>query len=191
MIPPLYGNKIKEITKSPVVYFIDHGMRNFSIRMFGNVHNHRDYGFVFQNLVCLLLLDTLQRHIYDLHFWRTVNKAEVDFVVQRYENPLPVEVKYSSLKKPEITRSLRSFIDHYKPSDAWVINLTYGGKLALEQTTVHFIPFFRLQRYLDDLRLEPEKLYHVSEKQIVYDLLHGKVDKKLKKRSLYSSKHKD
>jgi predicted AAA+ superfamily ATPase len=186
MIPPLHGNKVKEITKSPVVYFVDHGMRNFSIRMFGNVHNHRDYGFVFQNLVCSILLDTLQRHIYDLHFWRTINKAEVDFVIDRYENPLPVEVKYSSLKKPEITRSLRSFIDHYHPTDAWVINLTFAGKMVLDSTTVHFIPFFRIQPYLEELRTEPERLFRISEKEVVYRLMQPPGSNRLKKQNLYS-----
>lgn len=186
MIPPLHGNKVKEITKSPVVYFVDHGMRNFAIRMFGNINNHRDHGFVFQNLVCTMLLDTLQRHIYDLHFWRTINKAEVDFVIERYENPLPVEVKYSSLKKPEITRSLRSFIDHYNPTDAWVVNLSFSGKTILGSTTVHFIPFFRFQPYLEDLRTEPERLFRVSEQEVVYRLMQPPVGGRLKKRNLYS-----
>jgi predicted AAA+ superfamily ATPase len=186
MISPLHGNKIKEITKSPVVYFVDHGMRNFSIRMFGNIHNHRDQGFVFQNLVCTMLLDTLQRHIYDLHFWRTINKAEVDFVIERYENPLPIEVKYSSLKKPEITRSLRSFIDHYHPTDAWVVNLSYAGKMVLDSTTVHFIPFFRIQHYLDDLRSEPERLFQMSEQEVIYNLMQPPDHGRKKKRDLYS-----
>jgi predicted AAA+ superfamily ATPase len=185
MIPPLHGNKIKEITKSPVVYFVDHGMRNFAIRMFGNVHNHRDYGFVFQNLVCMLLMDTLQRHIYDLHFWRNINKAEVDFVIQRYENPLPVEVKYSSLNKPEITRSLRSFIDHYHPSEAWVINLTFSGQLTVDKTVIRFIPFFRLQACLQDIRSEPERLFKVSEKEVIYNLMQPPKTR-LRKTNLYS-----
>jgi predicted AAA+ superfamily ATPase len=188
MLPPLYGNRVKEITKSPVVYFVDHGMRNYAIRMFGNIHNHRDYGFVFQNLVAMLLYDTLQRHIYDLHFWRTTNKAEVDFVVQRYENPLPVEVKYSFLKQPEISRSLRSFLDHYHPSDAWVINLGLSSVEKIGQTSVHFIPLFNLEEFLRELRTEPETLWMVSEAAVPYFLQHPAKPERLKKKSLYSGK---
>ena len=154
--------------------------------MFGNIHNHRDHGFVFQNLVCTLLLDTLQRHIYDLHFWRTTNKAEVDFVIERYENPLPVEVKYSSLKKPEITRSLRSFIDHYHPTDGWVINLTYSGELVIDNTTVHFIPFFRLRPFLEAIRTEPERLFRVSEQEVINRLMQPPTAGRLHKKNLYS-----
>jgi hypothetical protein len=143
---------------------------------------------VFQNLISTLLLDTLQRHIYDLHFWRTINKAEVDFVVDRSENPLPVEVKYASLQKPEITRSLRSFIDHYHPSDAWVINLSYTGEMMLDKTTVRFIPFFRIQPYLEELRTEPERLYRISEQEVVYRLMQPPEVSRMKKKSLYSNK---
>ena len=138
-----------------------------------------------------MLLDTLQRHIYDVHFWRTINKAEVDFVIERYENPLPVEVKYTSMKKPEITRSLRSFIDHYHPTDAWVINLSYSGKMAVNQTTVHFIPFFRIQPYLEEIRTEPERLFRVSEQEVVYRLMQPPSGGRLKKSNLYSKVAKD
>ncbi len=191
MIPPLFGNKMKEITKSPMVYFLDPGMRNLAIRMFGNVHNHRDYGFVFQNLICTTLMDTLQRHIYTLHFWRTINKAEVDFVIDRYENPLPVEVKYSFLSKPEITRSLRSFIDHYKPADAWVINLGYYGSMQVNETRVSFIPFFRLQPYLKNLKEEPQNLFRASESEVIYQLMNKDGRRKSGKSGLYSVMDKE
>ncbi|MEI7527190.1 MAG: hypothetical protein WCJ95_22770, partial [Mariniphaga sp.] len=121
-----------------------------------------------------------------LHFWRTINKAEVDFVIERYENPLPVEVKYSSMKKPEITRSLRSFIDHYHPTDCWVINLSYEGKFPVGSATVHFIPFFKIQPYLEELRTEPERLYRVSEKEVICRLMEPHETGRLKKKSLYS-----
>ncbi|MFH1159601.1 MAG: DUF4143 domain-containing protein [bacterium] len=186
MIPPLHGNKVKEITKSPVVYFLDPGMRNLAIRMFGNVHNHRDYGFVFQNLICTTLLNVLQRHIYDLHFWRTTNKAEVDFVIERYENPLPVEAKYSAMKTPEITRSLRSFITHYRPTDAWVINLTLSDTLKVDNTTIHFIPFFKLQPFLLLLHDEPRDLFRASEQVVPYMLLHENGKKRIRKSALYT-----
>lgn len=37
-----------------------------------------------------------------LHFWRTLDKAEIDFVQVEGESILPVEVKYSQLKKPPL-----------------------------------------------------------------------------------------
>ena len=136
LIQPFIGNKKKEITKSPVVYFNDHGMRNFAIASFGNIHHPHEYGFAFQNLICNILIGALQWHPYTLHYWRTSDKAEVDFIISRYHDPIPVEVKFKSMKKPDITRSLRSFIDHYKPSVAWIINLSYITSIQIDQTTV-------------------------------------------------------
>ena len=43
-----------------------------------------------------------------LRYWRTKSKAEVDFIIEPQGNQVPVEVK-STLKKPTITRSFRSF----------------------------------------------------------------------------------
>ena len=79
-----------------------------------------------------------------LNFWRTKDKAEVDFVLQRGKDIIPVEVKYKSLKKVEIPRSLRSFIERYNPSEAYIINLNYRNKLKINKTTLFFLPYYEL-----------------------------------------------
>ena len=173
LIQPYIGNKKKEITKSPVVYFNDHGMRNFAIASFGNINHPNEYGFAFQNLICNLLLGALQWNPYTLHFWRTTDKAEVDFVISRYHDPLPIEVKFRAMKKHEITRSLRSFIDHYKPSTAWIINLTMTDSIQVDNTTVNFITLFDLPSKLDALKGEIENNYHVEEATFPYRILKG------------------
>ena len=43
-----------------------------------------------------------------LRYWRTKSKAEVDFIIESQGDRIPVKVK-SPLKKPVITKSLRSF----------------------------------------------------------------------------------
>jgi len=118
LVSPYINNVTKEITKSPVVYFYDHGMRNLALSCFGNLQNSVDQGFAFQNIVGNLLLQELGLSQFSVKFWRTTDKAEVDFVIDRGKKPLAVEVKLTSLKKPQITRSLRSFIDKYHPSEA-------------------------------------------------------------------------
>ncbi|MFA5433692.1 MAG: ATP-binding protein, partial [Candidatus Paceibacterota bacterium] len=44
MVQPFFTNKQKEITKSPIVYFTDLGLRNFSLNMFGRVENNEQLG---------------------------------------------------------------------------------------------------------------------------------------------------
>jgi len=78
----------------------------------------------------------------EIHFWRTKDKAEVDFVITLGQRTLPVEVKFKELKKPEIGRSLRSFISRYQPEMAWVINTELKKKIKLEKTEISFLPFW-------------------------------------------------
>lgn len=144
IITPFFSNKGKEIVKSPVVYFYDLGLRNFSLNYFGNLSDLAHFGFVFQNFVANRLSETIQHGAQSLHFWRTIDRAEVDFVINKGNKVVPVEVKYKTLKKPEITRSLRSFIEKHKPADAMIINLSLETETFVDSTKIKFIPFYRL-----------------------------------------------
>jgi len=79
-----------------------------------------------------------------LYFWRTKNRAEVDFIIKSGKEILPVEVKYKNFKKPEIKRSLRSFIEEYHPKKALVINLSLMEKSKIGKTEVIFLPFSKI-----------------------------------------------
>jgi len=144
IITPFFRNKGKEILKSPVVYFYDTGLRNFSLNFFGNLHQPAQLGFVFQNFIANRLAVNSAFSSQSLHFWRTLDQAEVDFVLNRGNNILPIEVKYTALKKPEVTRSLRSFLDKYKPPEALVINLTLEAEMKIAETKIKFLPFYLL-----------------------------------------------
>ncbi|MFA5776863.1 MAG: ATP-binding protein [Parcubacteria group bacterium] len=143
-ISPYFKNKRKEITRSPLAYFYDLGFRNFSLGLFGNLAQPDQLGFVFQNLVANRLHEKIANTAKNLGFWRTLDKAEVDFIISEGKSALPVEVKYSRLKKPQITRSLGNFIKAYSPTEAWIVNLTLETEIKIENTTVKFIPFYKL-----------------------------------------------
>lgn len=143
-ITPFYRNIRKELTKSPSVYFLDLGLRNYAIGMFGNISLPSQAGFLFQNLVFNTLRKKIAFSPATIHFWRTKDKAEVDFVLSSGNNILPIEVKYKNLTRPEMTRSLRSFIKRYRPETAWVINLELKAQLKIDKTTVIFLPFYEL-----------------------------------------------
>jgi len=168
LITPWFSNAIKEITKSPVPYYNDHGMRNFALGLFGNLQYSRNQGFVFQNFTANVLMKALFGTPYTVHFWRTTDKAEVDFVISRGNDPVGVEVKFSLLKKPVITRSLRSFIEKYQPSEAWVVNLSLNDHLRLGKTNVKFVPYFRLRAMAEDLFQTMIANYLVEERKFPY-----------------------
>lgn len=139
IIRPYFTNAKKELTKSPVVYFNDIGLLNFAI---GRMEiTSLDNGFLFQNFVFNLLRQKYQSPTSPINHWRTKDKAEVDFIVHSKGEIIPVEVKFSELKKTSISRSFRSFVNKYQPKKAFIVNLSMKEKLMLGETEIQFIPY--------------------------------------------------
>lgn len=111
-VPPFYTNKAKEITKQPKAYFIDTGLRNVVAKTF----NIEPDGNLFENYILseLIKLGFLPKH------WRTKSKAEVDFVIEKGGAIIPIEVKLNAAPG-RIERSMRSFIETYKPKTAIIV----------------------------------------------------------------------
>jgi predicted AAA+ superfamily ATPase len=143
-LTPFFRNVKKELVKSPTIYFTDTGMRNYAAGLVGNLINPVETGFVFQNFIGNILKELIQWKGWTLHYYRTTDKAEVDFIINKQYELLPVEVKYSKLKKIEIPRSLRSFIDKYNPPNALIINLELTAEISLNSTKIKFIPWYLL-----------------------------------------------
>lgn len=143
-ITPYFKNKHKEVTKSPTVYFHDTGLRNFALGQFGNLTQPDQLGFVFQNFVANALFKKISNTSQNIHFWRTLDKAEVDFVISDGQGTIPVEVKYVNLKKPQTTRAFTNFIKKYSPDEAWVVNLSLKTEVKIGNTTVKFIPYYAI-----------------------------------------------
>ncbi|MCB4756842.1 MAG: ATP-binding protein [Elusimicrobia bacterium] len=137
-LSPFHQNKRKEITKTPVVYFQDLGLRNHLLGNLGEVQKTSADGFLLQNFVANLILEKVP-DANQLHHWRTKAGAEVDFVLEKGLVPVPIEVKMARLKIPEITRSLRSFIDKYHPPKAYVVNQALQTETRISETTVRFL----------------------------------------------------
>ncbi|MFZ3054852.1 MAG: ATP-binding protein [Minisyncoccales bacterium] len=138
-VHPFFTNKQKEITKSPIVYFVDLGLRNFSLNMFGRLESNEQMGLVFQNFIYNKINRETKETLKSINFWRTKEGAEVDFIIRDGLSLLPVEVKFSNLSKPEITRSLRSFINEYEPSQAKIVNLSLDIDDSVGKTKVEFV----------------------------------------------------
>jgi len=146
LITPYAPNVRKEISKSPVPYFFDLGLRNYSLGLFGNLESPREGGFTFENLVFLMLKEKLGFKPAKLNFWRTKDKAEVDFVIEAGKRLIPVEVKYKRLKQSKVSASLRSFIQKYQPEQAFTVNLSLHETLDIGGTTLSFLPYHELLR---------------------------------------------
>lgn len=139
-VTPYFKNIRKEITKTPVFYFCDLGMRNYALGSYGGTSfSPSESGFLFQNFVYNILKEKVGDTSNQIHHWRTTNKAEVDFVLDKNTQVIPVEVKYRTLGTPEATRSFQNFISTYHPSNGYIVQLGDNMQKTMNSTQIRFI----------------------------------------------------
>ncbi len=132
IVKPFHKNLINELRKNPKIYFVDYGIKNYLLEDFDNPGFDRLYeNFVYNELT---------RQGYTVRYWRTTAKTEVDFIVETRDKLIPIEVK----TKPRITRSFRSFINHYHPSKAYILNLEDIDESKVNNCIIHMIPMVYL-----------------------------------------------
>jgi len=143
-IAPFFRNIRKEITKSPVYYFHDLGLRNYALGAFGNVGLSGDTGHLFENFIFNILREKIVNSAAQIHFWRTKDRAEVDFVLSSGLKAIPIEVKYREIKNPEMTRSFQSFLTKYNPDKGYIIHLGSKMEDKIDNFIIHFLPYYCL-----------------------------------------------
>ncbi|MEI7603972.1 MAG: ATP-binding protein [bacterium] len=141
---PFFKNVRKELTKTPIYYFNDLGLRNYALNRFNSFNLMLEGGFLFQNLVALLLKqdDTLGKT--KLSYWRTKGGAEMDFILTSGVDTTPIEVKFKDIKKTEISKSIKSYISEYKPKELLIVNKSFEEEMDIEGTKVKFMPYYKL-----------------------------------------------
>lgn len=139
LLRPFYTNQRTELVKTPKVYFLDNGFRNYLLLDFKEFGKRTDIGWLVENFV----FSTLKRkNLGRINFWRTKSKAEVDFILQRQGEIIPIEVKYSFF--PSISRSFHSFIKKFSPKTGYVLTRGFSEMRKVGNTKVYFIPVYYL-----------------------------------------------
>jgi uncharacterized protein len=147
-ITPYFRNPRQEIIKAGKIYFMDLGIRNLALENFMPFDDKTDKGLILENAAFIELLRILSSRMGELHFWRTKQGAEVDFVIEQGLELLPVEVK-SVVRKETIPTGLRSFIEKFNPDKAIITNLALHGKFAIAcNTRIDFVYPFLIEKYL-------------------------------------------
>ncbi len=139
LVRPYVGGKRAEITSRPKIFFMDNGLRNALFGGFIPPEDRSDMGKLMENLVFTELCKYTNPLLDAIYFWRSSSQAEVDFVVVSEGRLMAVEVKAAQMKKPKVSRSLRSFIDAYRPHRVLVVNTGLEEDLMVGETPVHFI----------------------------------------------------
>lgn len=141
IVRPYYTNSRKELTKTPLYYFIDLGLRNYALNRFTNFNLDLEGGHLFENFIFNYLNDKHHELDPKINYWRTKNGAEVDFIFRIGANILPIEIKYSSFSQPSVGKSMYNFISKYTPKKAYIINLTLNKTIKKNETEISFINF--------------------------------------------------
>lgn len=143
-VTPYFKNIRKELTKTPVFYFQDLGMRNYALGSFGTPPSPAEGGFLFQNFVHNLLRKKVENSSNQVHHWRTTDKAEVDFVLDKNTEVVPIEVKYRTLPSPAATRSFQNFVSAYHPSRGYVIHMGEAMHVSINSAIILFLNWWQL-----------------------------------------------
>jgi hypothetical protein len=120
---PFFGNKTSEIIKMPKVYFFDNGMRNIIINSFKNQDERVDSGVVLETAAFRTLVKNVE-NIGQIKYWRTKTGNEVDFILDG-QKLIAFECKRKSAAFS--AGKYGDFIEKYKPSDFYVLNLDREG----------------------------------------------------------------
>ena len=143
---PYFRNKRKELVKTPKFYFLDNGFRNIAIDNFQDFDKRTDRGQLNENFVA----SELFKKEFVLRYWRTKAGAEVDFVVERENKLIPIEVK-SILRSPTYGKSLKNFMIDYKSEKGFVFSENYEEKITLKNIKIIFKPLFYVGKELSGL----------------------------------------
>ena len=136
--PPWFTNRNKELVKTPKIYFLDNGVRNFFINNFNHHDMRQDSPFLFEGYVIseLIKAGTASEQI---KFWRTKNRQEVDLILETGGELTPVEIKYKKRLKSSDYKGLKSYQKTYPDCHLpCMVNLTSN---LLSNGVQHLSPF--------------------------------------------------
>lgn len=139
LLKPFYKNPRTELVKTPKIYFIDNGFRNYLLSDFRKIGKRNEAGQLAENFVFSSLK---RRNPGKLNFWRTKSKAEVDFILQREGEIIPIEVKYSP--SPSLGKSFYSFIEKFSPRYGYVLTQGFYEVRKVKNTEIYFLPVYYL-----------------------------------------------
>ena len=125
-----FDNFGKRLIKSPKLYFTDTGLACYLLGIDSAAQLAKDsiYGHLFENWVVLELMKSCYNQAVDprFYFYRDVLGKEVDILLQRGSQLIPIEIKSSKTFSPVFLEGLQYFHEQ-TPQKAEGGALIYGG----------------------------------------------------------------
>lgn len=131
IVRPFYQNVRKELTKMPKLYFEDLGLKNIlETGEFPRIMRGADL----EGAVFSLLRKNYEAE--NIHFWRTVQKEEIDFVVRKKSRIVAYEVKLNVRAKDRLI--LKKFRKLYPGAKIYLVGFNLSEEDASDRE-IHFL----------------------------------------------------
>ena len=142
-LQPYTNNPLKKVQKSNKGFFRDSGILHhlLKINSLDQLQIHPVAGFSFESFVIEELIRGFQSTMatqLEFSYYRTIDKSEVDFIIEGAFGVIPIEIKLSSVIKQRALRGLNNFINDTKCTYGIVINR--GKRIELLTNNIIQIP---------------------------------------------------
>ena len=121
-LSPYFVNKNKEITKTPKIYFLDNGVRNYFFNNFNEMELRNDAGTLFESFYISEIIKSGESTD-NIKYYRTKIGDEVDIILDRVSEIIPIEIKCKKILKESDARGLKKFMKKYKVSAGYLVSL--------------------------------------------------------------------
>jgi predicted AAA+ superfamily ATPase len=128
-------NAGKTLRKNKTLYVLDNGIANAMLRLPGITDTRA--GHIVEAICARDVLSACEDNLWTLHYWRKKD-IEVDLIIDKKINVLPVEVKYRTNAKQT---SLAEFYKEFPNVKAPVSVVITKDRLGREQDTL-YVPFW-------------------------------------------------
>jgi predicted AAA+ superfamily ATPase len=142
-LEPFTNNLLKKVQKSNKGFFRDSGILHHLLKIneLDQLQVHPVAGFSFESFVAEELIRGFQSTMatqLEFSYYRTIDKSEVDFVIDGGFGVVPIEIKLNSVIKQRSLRGLNNFIDDTHCPYGIVINR--GKRIELLTDKIIQIP---------------------------------------------------
>lgn len=126
-LEPFTKNPLKKVQKSNKGFFRDQGVLHYLLKIndLDQLQVHPVAGFSFESFVIEEIIRGLQSTMstqLDYSYYRTVDKSEVDLVIENAFGNIPIEIKLNSVIKRNQLRGMDTFIDDLNVPFGIVVN---------------------------------------------------------------------
>jgi uncharacterized protein len=146
-LSPYTKNSLKKVQKSNKGFFRDQGLLHYFLKIadIDQLLLHPVAGFSFESFVTEEIIRGLQTTMatnLEFNYYRTIDKSEVDLIIETSFGVIPIEIKLSSIVKRHSLRSLDNFIKDKQCTYGIIVNRSQRVERITDkivQIPVHYL----------------------------------------------------